>query len=140
MGGAPGERAGFHEGGQTAVTVSGNGAHRAIPAHLSGRSLLVRRAPVASRGMIRGVYTFQAGVALTTLNQEFWKFVRTDGPIVAISISIREEETILTRFFLRNLLFFLRNELFRTMRPSWQMIDSSSNVDVELLNDFRDPL
>lgn len=46
----------------------------------------------------------------------------------------------LTRFFLRNLLFFLRNELFRTMRPSWQMIDSSSNVDVELLNDFRDPL
>lgn len=90
--------------------------------------------------MIRGVYTFQAGVALTTLNQEFWKFVRTDGPIVAISISIREEETILTRFFLRNLLFFLRNELFRTMRPSWQMIDSSSNVDVELLNDFRDPL
>lgn len=90
MGGAPGERAGFHEGGQTAVTVSGNGAHRAIPAHLSGRSLLVRRAPVASRGMIRGVYTFQAGVALTTLNQEFWKFVRTDGPIVAISISIRE--------------------------------------------------
>lgn len=81
MGGAPGERAGLHEGGQTAVTVSRNSAHRAVPAHLSGWSLLVRRAPVASRGMIRGVHTFQAGVALTTLNEQFGNSLQQIDPL-----------------------------------------------------------
>lgn len=85
--------------------------------------------------MIR-VYTFQAGVALTALNNEQFEEIWREGMISKETRSKRN----LTRFFLRNLLFFLRNELFRTMRPSWQMIDSSSNVDVELLNDFRDPL
>jgi len=49
-------------------------------------------------------------------------------------------KTFLTKVFLRNLFFFLRNDIFLATRSSEHIRDSSNKVDAELLNDFRDPL
>lgn len=46
----------------------------------------------------------------------------------------------LTKVFLRNLFFFLRNDIFLAIRSSEHKRVSSNKVDAELLNDFRDPL
>lgn len=79
-------------------------------------------------------------IHLTWLNVRSPLNVDRNVLILNLKSLILKFSIFLTRVFLRNLFFFLRSDIFLTTRVSAQIIDSSNKVDVELLNDFRDPL